>query len=69
MYLKHLSIVSFKPKAIRKFCQLPVSDLEKIESIELLRAIENQMKVGTFKLKGDSFQLILRKIFKKQKDR
>ena len=69
MYLKHLSIVSFKPKVTRKFCQLPVSDLEKIESIELLRAIENQMKVGTFKLKGDPFQLILRKIFKKQKDR
>ena len=67
MYLKHLSIVSFKPSAIRKFCQLPVSDLEKIESIELLRAIENQMKVGTFKLKGDSFSIDIKEDFQKAK--
>lgn len=66
-YLKHLSIVSFKPNALKKFCKQGRSNLEKIESIELLRALENQMKVGTFKLNGDSFSVDIKEDYEKAK--
>lgn len=67
MYLKHLSIVSFKPKALKDFSKVGVSNLEKIESVELLRALENQFKVGTFKLIGDSFSVDIKEDFEKAK--
>jgi len=54
-YSKHLSIVSFKPESLLKFAELPQSNLELIEGIELLRAIENDMNVGTFVIEGNSF--------------
>ena len=44
---KHLSIISFKPNALKKYSNLKKSLLEKIEDIELLRAIENDMLLGT----------------------
>ena len=47
-YQKHLSVISFKPKALKKFYKLRKSKLEKIEGIELLRALENNFKLGTF---------------------
>ena len=56
-YYKHLSIISFKPLALKKFKNLKQSSLEKIESIELLRALENGFKLCTFFLKGDSFSV------------
>ena len=56
-YLKHLSVISFKPDTLRKFKQLPQSKLEKIEGIELMRALENNMLVGTFNLEGSSFSV------------
>jgi len=56
-YYKHLSIISFKPNALKKFRNLKQSPLEKIESIELLRALENNFKLGTFFLNGDSFSI------------
>lgn len=56
-YFKHLSIISFKPKALKKFHTLPQSNLEKIESIELMRALENNFKMGTFYLNGNSFSI------------
>lgn len=54
-YSKHLSIVSFKPESLVKFAEFPKSNLEQIEGIELLRAIENDMLVGTFVIEGNSF--------------
>ena len=57
MYNKHLSIISFKPEALKKFKKLPESILEKIEGIEMMRALENNMKIGTFELKGNSFSV------------
>ena len=54
-YSKHLSIVSFKPESLVKFSEFPKSNLEQIEGIELLRAIENDMLVGTFVIEGNSF--------------
>ena len=56
-YKKHFSIISFKKKSLEKYCQLKQSFHEKIESIELLRAIENDMKVGTFEIKGNSYSV------------
>ena len=56
-YLKHLSIISFKPEALKKFRELKEGNLEKIEGIELMRALENNMSIGTFELKGDSFSV------------
>lgn len=54
---KHLSIISFKPNVLKKFRSLPESILEKIEGIEMMRALENEMKLGTFELKGNSFSV------------
>ena len=54
---KHLSIISFKPNALKKFKKLKESPLEKIEGIELMRALENNLSVGTFELKGKSFSV------------
>ena len=57
IFNRHLSIVSFKPKILQDFFKLDISSLEKIEDIELLRALENKMKIGTFSIKGDSFSV------------
>ena len=54
---KHLSIISFKPNALKKFKKFEESPLEKIEGIELMRALENNLNVGTFELKGKSFSV------------
>lgn len=56
-YLKHLSIISFKPEALKQFKKYKQSVLEKIEGIELMRALENNMSIGTFELKGNSFSV------------
>lgn len=56
-YNKHLSIISFKPQALKKYCQLKETYLEKIEGIELLRAIENNLSIGTFSIKSDTFSV------------
>ena len=64
-YFKHLSIISFKPEALKLFSKTEESDLEKIEGIELLRAIENGLKVGTFPIAGDSFPIDVKEDLKK----
>lgn len=51
---KHLSIISFKPKALQNFANKKMGNLESIEGIELLRGIENEMILGTFPLSGRS---------------
>jgi 3-deoxy-manno-octulosonate cytidylyltransferase (CMP-KDO synthetase) len=56
-YLKHLSIISFRPDALQKFAELPPGNLEIIEGVELLRAIENGMVIGTTLLDGSSFSV------------
>ena len=67
-YSKHLSIISFKLKSLIKFKELKQSELEKIEGIELMRALENEMNIGTFELKGDSFSVdTSRDFYKAQK--
>ena len=54
---KHLSIVSFKQKSLTKFSSLKRSKLEIIENIELLRALDNGMRLKTFNLRGKSFSV------------
>lgn len=54
---KHLSIVSFKPEALEKFVKHKKTNLEKIEDIELLRALEIGLKIKTIELEGDSFSV------------
>ena len=62
-YLKHLSIISFKPEALKKFSMENVSRLEKIEGVELLRAIEIGLKVYTTIIKGNSFSVDIKEDF------
>ena len=56
-YLKHLSIISFRPKVLQRFASLPPGELETIEGIELLRALENGMAIGTILMDGNSISV------------
>lgn len=54
---KHLSIISFKPPALLKYGVSSKSNLENIEDIELLRALDIGLRIKTITLKGDSFSI------------
>jgi 3-deoxy-manno-octulosonate cytidylyltransferase (CMP-KDO synthetase) len=54
-YYKNLSIISFKPEALKKFYFSKMSQIEKIEGIELMRALENNLSIGSFSIKGNDF--------------
>ena len=54
---KHLSIISFKPDSLKNYIKNDMSHLEKIEGVELLRALEAGMKIKSFNLLGDSFSV------------
>jgi 3-deoxy-manno-octulosonate cytidylyltransferase (CMP-KDO synthetase) len=45
-YLCHIGIYAFKKEALQKFCSLPMSAIEKAESLEQLRALDNGMTIG-----------------------
>ena len=66
-YYKHLSIISFKPEVLKKFPKLKNKEIESIESIELMRAIENFFKLGTFVSKSDSFSIDIKSDYFKAK--
>jgi 3-deoxy-manno-octulosonate cytidylyltransferase (CMP-KDO synthetase) len=73
-YLHHLDIISFKPSALKKFSLLKKSHLEIIEGIELMRGLENNLKIGSFPIKTKSFSIntpkdlfLAKKIMKKDK--
>jgi len=66
-YLKHLSIISFKPKSLQKFAKSTLTPLEKREGVELLRALELGMKIKTINLKGDSFSVDIKNQYIKAK--
>ena len=65
--LKHLSIISFKPKALLKFKSEKQTLIEKIEGIELMRALEIGLRMKTIFLKGRSFSVDVKKDFIKAK--
>lgn len=56
-FLKHLSIISFRPRALEDYGSAPVGQLEQVEGIELLRALEDGIDIQTMELKGDSFSV------------
>ena len=64
---KHLSIISFKPKALIKFSKSKITHLEKIEGIELLRAIELGLTIKSPNLKGNSFAVEVKSDYNKAK--
>ena len=64
---KHLSVISFKKESLIKFSKLKESKYEKIEGVELLRALENQIKVGTFVSKSNSFAVDVKSDLEKAK--
>jgi len=74
IFNKHLSIIVFTFNSLSKYSELKMSKYEKVESIELLRAIENQMSLGSNQIKSDSFSIDIlddyikaKKYFKKDK--
>ena len=64
-YNKHLSIISFKPEALKKYCIYKESYLEKIEGVELLRALENNLSIGTFSIKSNTFSIDIKEDYLK----
>lgn len=73
-YFHHLDIISFKPSALRKFSKLKESNLESIEGVELMRALENNLKIGTFEIKTHTFSvntpkdlLLVKRLIKKDR--
>lgn len=46
IYYRHVGIYGFAESAIKKVVKLPVSSLEKAESLEQLRWMENDFKIG-----------------------
>lgn len=45
-WFSHVGIYSYRPEALEKFARLPSGELEKKESLEQLRALENGMAIG-----------------------
>ena len=56
-FKKHLDFISFKPNSLNKFSLHNYSNIEKLESIELLRAIDMGLNVGTLKINTDQFSI------------
>ena len=54
---KHLSVVGFSLRALELFVNSPEGELERLEGVELLRALEIGMRIYTFPLIGDSFSV------------
>ena len=54
---KHLSIIGFTRQALSVYSALAPSPNEQVESIELLRALENDMNLMALPLDGDSFSV------------
>ena len=65
---KHLSIISFRPKALLQFASTKQTYLEKIEGIELLRALEIGMKIKSPNLLGDSFAVEVKRDYIRAKN-
>ena len=66
-FLKHLSIISFKPDALLKYAKSNPTNLEKVEDVELLRALEMGLKIKTISLTGDSFSVDVAEDYRRAK--
>jgi 3-deoxy-manno-octulosonate cytidylyltransferase (CMP-KDO synthetase) len=56
-FKRHMDFITFKPSFLTKFKNLQKRDLENYEGVELLRVLENGYKIGTIKMKEDSFSI------------
>ena len=54
---KHLSVIGFTKDALRNYSELDPTINEQTEDIELLRAIENDMRVYSIPINGNSFSI------------
>lgn len=54
-YLGHLGIYAFSGESLQEFCQLPKSNLESIEKLEQLRALEASYTIVMAKVESQSF--------------
>ena len=54
---KHLSVIGFTKKALKRYSKLSPTPNEQSEDIELLRAIENDMRVYSIPINGNSFSI------------
>jgi len=52
-FKRHQDFISFKKRSLLNFSKLERSSMELTEGIELLRALENNMQIGTFKIKDE----------------
>ncbi len=64
---KHLSIIVFNNDSLINYSKLKTSHFEKIESIELLRALENKFNMGSNQVKSNSFSIDVKDDLKKAK--
>ena len=56
---KHLSIVGFTPRSLANYSNFQPTHNETVESVELLRALENDILIKALPLNGDSFSVDL----------
>jgi 3-deoxy-manno-octulosonate cytidylyltransferase (CMP-KDO synthetase) len=56
-YLRHLDLISFRYTALRRFSELSPTRLETTEGVELLRALENGIVIGTKILPGQTYSV------------
>ena len=64
-----MDYISFKPSALKKFKKFKIGTLEQIEGIELLRALENNMNLGTFEISTNTFSINTKEDLKKAKEK
>ena len=66
---QHIGIYSYKAQALLKFANSKQTFLEKIEDVELLRALEIGLKIKTLNLEGDSFSVDTLEDYHRAKDK
>jgi 3-deoxy-manno-octulosonate cytidylyltransferase (CMP-KDO synthetase) len=59
-YLKHIGIYAYRKESLMRFVSLPPSELEVIEKLEQLRALENGMRIKVFKTEYRSISVDVR---------
>tara|TARA_A100001015_G_scaffold152362_1_gene168945 strand:- start:3645 stop:4385 length:741 start_codon:yes stop_codon:yes gene_type:complete len=64
---KHLSIIVFSFESLNLYSKLKPSYFEKIESIELLRSLENNFLMGSNQINSNSFSIDIKSDFRKAK--
>ena len=56
-YLKQGNIFCFSPRILKKYCSIPQSDLEIVESVDMNRFLENDIKVKMVVSKYDTINV------------